>query len=133
MSGFANLFTRLTTWASRLVKRPNGKIGTIRLENSDMHLTEKERTILAEMIRNCASGCYDAEYIKEDNMTFTDVKEMSEITGMTKETVKGVMGSLIVKGLVVPDINPTTGQDEQVLSDRGIDIAFPIYEEKYNG
>lgn len=58
-----------------------------------------------------------------DNCTSTDVKELSKITGLEVDSVKGVIGSLVKKGLVdtytIHKVN-----DSVVLSDLGIEYYY---------
>ena len=61
---------------------------------------------------------------KEDNATYTTVKEISKAAGLDLNTVKGVVGSLVKKGLADVDTHKHGAPDVLVLLDDGIDILY---------
>ena len=76
-----------------------------------------------------ATGAEDAEWMKADNFTFQTADEIADRTGLDLKTVKGVIGSLVKKGLLATE---KIGKEEnQALTDDGIDAAF--YSERING
>ena len=72
--------------------------------------------------------CNGAETIAdviEDNMTFASVEDLVARTGMETKTVRGLLGTLTQKDLVVGGYsNPGTGAPQVVLSDTGVRVAF---------
>lgn len=63
-----------------------------------------------------------------DNMTWSDVAETSQRTGLTKAQVSGVIASLSTKGLLDADVEKPNGKPgvDQVLTDKGVRIAFDL-------
>lgn len=97
-----------------------------------MKLTDHETAVIVAMLQEGVE-CNGAEHVEdvlEDNMTWATVSDIRERTGFETETVKGVLGSLTKKGLVVAGYeNSTTGESEQVLSDEGVEAAWPHMED----
>ena len=87
-------------------------------------LTKLEMQVLKVWVEEICS--YDnAEDLKADNFSWTDVKDLSEHTGQSVKTIKGVVGSLVKKGLADTDIG---GENNPILSlsEEGIDAAYDI-------
>lgn len=94
-----------------------------------IELTGLERDILCAWHDNVFNyGTAEDEI--GDNAALTDVRELSRATGLGRETVKGVVGSLVKKQLVIPDseatYHPVTMKPQPGLwlSDDGIRQAF---------
>lgn len=95
-------------------------------------LTEKEKHVVVALAEACMD-CNGAETVDEmlaDNMTWSDVADIAQRTGMTQKTVKGVLGSLTKRGLVGCDEKPN-GQPgtDSFLHDEGIRVAFELLAE----
>ncbi len=94
------------------------------------NLTDLEKRVLVAHL-DAGIDCNGAETLADmlvDNMTWSDVKETSQRTGLTKKQVSGVIASLSTKGLLDADCekpNGATGVD-QVLTDKGVRIAFDL-------
>jgi DNA-binding MarR family transcriptional regulator len=90
--------------------------------NSKITLTTLETLVIAAFNTNYAC----AEDEKADNASWGKVSQLSAKTGLTVESVKGVLGSLVKKGLAF-DYN----EDHTFsLSDVGIDYHFEAIAER---
>jgi predicted transcriptional regulator len=88
------------------------------------NLTDLETQVLKSFLTN-----YDnAEIEKQDNYTYTDMTDIKEATGLAANTIKGVIGSLTKKDLVV--ICEATFEAPQcfALSHAGIDAYYELKE-----
>ena len=67
------------------------------------NLTELEKKVLVHMINEgCdCNGATTMEHVIEDNMTYTDVSSAAADTSLSRSQVKGVMSSLLKKGLIL--------------------------------
>jgi hypothetical protein len=74
------------------------------------------------------NGADTLEAMLSDNMTFADVAEVSQRTGLTKNQVKGVIVSLASKYLLSPNNEKPNGAPgvDQVLTDDGLRVAFNL-------
>lgn len=93
-------------------------------------LTDLEKRVLVAHL-DAGMDCNGAETLdamRADNMTWSDVAETAQRTGLTKKQVNGVLASLSTKGLVVTDCDPVNGEGavQQVLADFGIVVAFEL-------
>lgn len=93
-------------------------------------LTDLEKRVLVAHL-DAGMDCNGAETLdamRTDNMTWSDVAETAQRTGLTKKQVNGVLSSLSTKGLVVTDCDPVNGEGavQQVLADFGIVVAFEL-------
>ena len=89
-------------------------------------LTNLESQVLKVWVDKVCS--YDnAEDLKADNFSWTDVQDLSEHTGQSVKTIKGVVGSLVKKRLADTDVG---GENNPILAltDEGIDAAYNIKE-----
>jgi hypothetical protein len=84
------------------------------------NLTQLEVTVIKAFNTNYAS----AEQEKEDNATYTSVKDIVKATGLQVNQVKGVVGSLVKKCLVDVDTHKAGAPDVLVLLDDGIDAFY---------
>lgn len=85
-----------------------------------MYMTELESKILQAFNTE-----YEfAEDEKSDNVTYTMVDEIVERTGIETNIVKGVLGSLVKKGLVCTDGERNDIPKCVLLSDTGIDAYY---------
>lgn len=66
-----------------------------------------------------------------DNMTYADVAEIAQRTGLTKKQVQGVIASRSSKGILSVGNEKPNGQPgvDQVLTDWGVTIAFDLLAE----
>lgn len=86
-------------------------------------LTAKEK-VVAEAMR--AFFNYDnADAEKSDCAGWFDVKEMANEVGYTQGSVRGIIGSLVKKGLIHND-EGEGGKKIQCATDLGIDVAFAL-------
>lgn len=87
------------------------------------HLTLLEQKALLAFETNYSN----AELEKQDNATFADVFEIADHIDHSIATTKGVMGSLVKKGLVAID-PPRYGGVEQcfILTDEGIEAHYSL-------
>lgn len=95
-------------------------------------LTDKEKHVVVALADACMD-CNGAETVDDmlaDNMTWSDVADIAQRTGMNQKTVKGVLGSLTKRGLVGCDEKPN-GQPgtDSFLHDEGIRVAFELLAE----
>lgn len=93
-------------------------------------LTDLDKRVLVAHL-DAGMACNGAETLdamRADNMTWSDVAETAQRTGLTKKQVNGVLASLSTKGLVVTDCDPVNGEGavQQVLADFGIVVAFEL-------
>ena len=93
-------------------------------------LTDLEKRVLVAHLEagiDC-NGAETLDAMRADNMTWSDVTETAQRTGLTKKQVNGVLASLSIKGLVVTDCDPVNGEGavQQVLADFGIVVAFEL-------
>lgn len=94
------------------------------------NLTDLEKRVLVAHL-DAGIDCNGAETLTDmlaDNMTWSDVAETSNRTGLTKKQVSGVIASLSGKGLLDADVEKPNGAAgvDQVLTDRGVRIAFDL-------
>ena len=93
-------------------------------------VTEKEATVLVAMLNmgiDCC-GMDTPEDMKDDNMTWADVRDIRAETGLPAATIKGVLGTLTQKGLTCYDEKPNgqPGFDHYLSYETGIDLAFRL-------
>lgn len=74
------------------------------------------------------NGAETLDAMLSDNMTFADVAEIAQRTGLTKKQVQGVIASLSSKGILSVGNEKPNGQPgvDQVLTDWGVTIAFDL-------
>lgn len=94
-------------------------------------LTDLQKRVVVALL-DAGIDCNGAETLdamRSDNMTFADVAELSQRTGLTKSQVKGVLSGL--SGIVDPDVEKPNGQPgvDQVLTDFGVIVAFELMAE----
>jgi DNA-binding MarR family transcriptional regulator len=94
------------------------------------NLTDLEKRVLVAHLEagiDC-NGAETLDAMRADNMTWSDVKETSNRTGLTKKQVSGVIASLSTKGLLDTDVEKPNGQPgvDQVLTDKGVRVAFDL-------
>jgi|GEM_PF-1427480 len=94
------------------------------------NLTDLEKRVLVAHL-DAGIDCNGAEIVADtlaDNMTWSDVAETSNRTGLTKKQVPGVIASLSTKGLLDADVEKPSGAAgvDQVLTDKGVRIAFDL-------
>lgn len=77
------------------------------------------------------NGAETLDAMLGDNMTFADVAEIAQRTGLTKKQVQGVIASLSSKGILSVGNEKPNGQPgvDQVLTDWGVTIAFDLLAE----
>jgi len=77
------------------------------------------------------NGAETLDAMLSDNMTFADVAEIAQRTGLTKKQVQGVIASLSSKGILSVGNEKPNGQPgvDQVLTDWGVTIAFDLLAE----
>ncbi|NJM81688.1 MAG: hypothetical protein HC844_03650 [Tabrizicola sp.] len=77
------------------------------------------------------NGAETLDATLSDNMTFADVAEIAQRTGLTKKQVQGVIASLSSKGILSVGNEKPNGQPgvDQVLTDWGVTIAFDLLAE----
>lgn len=73
---------------------------------------EKKVGIAYLQIGQDTNSAETAEDMINDNMAFSDVVEVSEYTGMSKAKVKGVIGSLVKKGVLITENDPERGEEQ---------------------
>lgn len=78
-----------------------------------------------------ANGAETVDAMLEDNMTWGDVPDIAQRTGLTKKQVQGVIASLSTKALLVITDESVNGEGpvQQVLADEGIRVAFDLMAE----
>lgn len=94
-------------------------------------LTDLQKRVVVALL-DAGIDCNGAETLdamRSDNMTFADVAELSQRTGLTKPQVKGVLSGL--SGIVDTDVEKPNGQPgvDQVLTDFGVIVAFELLAE----
>lgn len=94
------------------------------------NLTPLEKRVLVAHLE-AGIDCNGAETLADmlsDNMTWSDVKETSQRTGLTQNQIKGILPSLANKGLLDIDVEKPNGQPgvDQVLTEKGVRIAFDL-------
>lgn len=92
------------------------------------NLTDLQKRVIVALLDagiDC-NGCETLDAMRNDNMTFADVAELSQRTGLTKSQIKGVLSGL--SGLVDTDVEKPNGQPgvDQVLTDFGVIVAFEL-------
>lgn len=78
-----------------------------------------------------ANGAETLDDMLADNMTWGDVPEIAQRTGLTQKQVQGVIASLSTKALLVIEGEGVNGEGpvQQVLADDGIRVAFDLMAE----
>lgn len=94
------------------------------------NLTDLEKRVLIAHL-DAGIDCNGAETLdamRADNMTWADVAEVSQRTGLTKNQLKGVIASVSSKGLLDPNCEKPNGAKgvDQVLTDWGVVVAFEL-------
>ncbi|MBY0352099.1 hypothetical protein [Tabrizicola sp.] len=92
------------------------------------NLTDLQKRVVVALL-DAGIDCNGAETLdamRADNMTYADVAELSQRTGLTKPQVKGVLSGL--SGIVDTDVEKPNGQAgvDQVLTDFGAIVAFEL-------
>jgi len=95
------------------------------------NLTDLQKRVVVALL-DAGIDCNGAETLdamRSDNMTYADVAELSQRTGLTKSQVKGVLSGL--SGIVDTDVEKPNGQPgvDQVLTDFGVIVAFELLAE----
>lgn len=86
------------------------------------NLTTLEKRVILAFCTNYSS----AEAEKNDNATYSDVFELADRADLYRDTVKGVCGSLVKKGLIAID-PPRNGAGQCFyLTDDGIDVYYSL-------
>jgi hypothetical protein len=98
------------------------------LGNVLANLTDLQKRVVVALL-DAGIDCNGAETLdamRADNMTYADVAELSQRTGLTKSQVKGVLSGL--SGIVDTDVEKPNGQAgvDQVLTDFGVIVAFEL-------
>ena len=77
------------------------------------------------------NGAETLDAMLSDNMTYGDVAEIAQRTGLTKKQVQGVIASLSTKGILSVGNEKPNGQPgvDQVLTDWGVTIGFDLLAE----
>lgn len=94
-------------------------------------LTDNELRVLVAFMHmgmDC-TGAEDIEGIREDNMTWADLNDLGAmIDSMSKESIRGVCGSLAKKGLIGSEGKPN-GQlgTDMYATERGLDALEGFY------
>lgn len=100
------------------------------MTNTNQKLTALEQRILVAyaMAGIDANGADTADAMLADNMTWGDVPEIAQRTGLTQKQVQGVVASLSKKALLVITDEGVNGEGpvQQVLADDGIRVAFDL-------
>jgi len=93
-------------------------------------LTDLEQRVLVAYLSAGidSNGAESLDAMLGDNMTWGDVPEIAERTGLTQKQVKGVIASLDKKCLLVITDEAVNGEGpvQQVLADKGVRVAFEL-------
>jgi len=84
--------------------------------------TDKERRVIAHFDVGFNYRTADQEI--SDNATALSVEELAERTGMTISTVKGVVGSLVKKDILVPWDDMEPGIQGLYVTEEGINAHY---------
>lgn len=97
---------------------------TTEIETAAVALTDYEKALLIIWPTNYK----DAESEKADNASWVDVADLAKATSLKQSSVKGILASLVKKGLAEGGHEKANGVpgDLQVLTDAGIDAAFAL-------
>lgn len=109
----------------------NTKTPTLREVIAKMTPLEKAVTVAHLDAGMDCNGAETLDAMLGDNMTFADVAEIAQRTGLTKKQVQGVIASLSSKGILSVGNEKPNGQPgvDQVLTDWGVTIAFDLLAE----
>ena len=109
----------------------NTKAPTLREVIQKMTPLEKAVTVAHLDAGMDCNGAETLDAMLSDNMTFADVAEIAQRTGLTKKHVQGVIASLSSKGILSVGNEKPNGQPgvDQVLTDWGVTIAFDLLAE----
>jgi len=109
----------------------NPSAPTLREVVQKMTLLEKAVTVAHLDAGMECNGAETLDAMLSDNMTFADVAEIAQRTGLTKKQVQGVIASLSSKGILSVGNEKPNGQPgvDQVLTDWGVTIAFDLLAE----
>lgn len=109
----------------------NTKAPTLREVIAKMTSLEKAVTVAHLDAGMDCNGAETLDAMLGDNMTFADVAEIAQRTGLTKKQVQGVIASLSSKGILSVGNEKPNGQPgvDQVLTDWGVTIAFDLLAE----
>lgn len=109
----------------------NTKAPTLREVIAKMTPLEKAVTVAHLDAGMDCNGAETLDAMLSDNMTFADVAEIAQRTGLTKKQVQGVIASLSSKGILSVGNEKPNGQPgvDQVLTDWGVTIAFDLLAE----
>lgn len=97
------------------------------------NLTDLEKRVVVAHLEagiDC-NGAETLDAMRADNMTWADVAEIAQRTGLAKNQVKGVISSLSSKGLLDANCEKPNGAAgvDQVLTDWGVVVAFELLAE----
>lgn len=109
----------------------NTKAPTLREVIAKMTPLEKAVTVAHLDAGADCNGAETLDAMLGDNMTYADVAEIAQRTGLTKKQVQGVIASLSSKGILSVGNEKPNGQPgvDQVLTDWGVTIAFDLLAE----
>lgn len=109
----------------------NTKATTLREVIAKMTPLEKAVTVAHLDAGMDCNGAETLDAMLGDNMTYADVAEIGQRTGLTKKQVQGVIASLSSKGILSVGNEKPNGQPgvDQVLTDWGVTIAFDLLAE----
>lgn len=106
----------------------NTSAPTLREVVQKMTSLEKAVTVAHLEAGMDCNGAETLDAMLSDNMTYGDVAEIAQRTGLTKKQVQGVIASLSTKGILSVGNEKPNGAAgvDQVLTDRGVRIAFDL-------
>ncbi|WBL32072.1 hypothetical protein O5O51_09975 [Sinirhodobacter sp. HNIBRBA609] len=103
------------------------------IEAQPPKLTAMEKRVLVAYLDAGidANGAETLDAMLADNMTWGDVPEIAQRTGLTQKQVQGIVASLSKKALLVITDEGVNGEGpvQQVLADDGIRVAFDLMAE----
>ncbi len=103
------------------------------MTKANQKLTALEQRILVAYLDAGidANGAETLDVMLADNMTWGDVPEIAQRTGLTQKQAQGVVASLSKKALLVITDEGVNGEGpvQQVLADDGIRVAFDLMAE----
>lgn len=100
---------------------------------TNIDLTSNEKAIIVALLEAGidVNGCDTLDAMQHDNMCLSDVAELATRTGKTEKSVKGILGSLTKKGLVVTEekTNGAPGVDQWLVT-AALPLAFELRAEQ---
>ena len=88
------------------------------------NLTDKEYYVLSMWLKNLENGAKTPEDLLQDNYSWQNVSDLSELTKLPKESISGIISSLQDKNIIVVEDNNLFYIDEDYIANLPMWLKF---------